>query len=656
MPVIITTGEATGDYGDLINKDYDYEYPKGLDLKPGSPLHKKIVSIVLDKARNSKNTIEKQYNSWNLIDEKLTAYIPTTDKEKKVRDADRRKPISIVVPYSFAILETMVSYMVSAFLPEPIFRYEGSSPEDIVGAILLEKKITLDCNRTKVPLTLHTMFRDAGAYGIGIVAPDWTVKRGQKTVKKELQNGFYDTFGEFQSMGTDLERETIDAVLFEGNSLRNIDPYRYFPDPNVPVHDIQRGEFVGWLDDTNLMDLLEVELTDKDFFNVRFLHHVQNRRSSIYSADASRRMEKVGGDWRNQGSALTKPVDLINMYIKLIPSRWGLGDSDYPEKWLFTVASDTVVIRAKPLGLNHNMFPVAVCAPDFDGYSPIAVGRSELVQGMQEVLDWLFNSHIANVRKAINDMIIVDPYLVNINDMKDPGPGKLIRLRRPAWGRGVDKVAQQLQVNDITQMNIQDAMLVMKYMQQIFGTDNPMMGALRSGGPDRLTAKEFQGTAAGAVSRLERIAKVIGLQAMQDIGYMFAYHTQQLMSEEVWVNSTGRWTQDVLNELKPERGRVKISPWDILVDYDLLVRDGSVPGGNFSNVWVQIFKIIMSTPELAGRFDIMRIFKHIARNIGAKNVEEFEIKEPIAPINASVVPDAQAAAQAQVGNIVPIGT
>ena len=39
-------------------------------------------------------------------------------------------------------------------------------------------------------------------------------------------------------------------------------------------------------------------------------------------------------------------------------------------------------------------------------------------------------------------MLVVDPYLVNINDLKDPQPGKLIRLRRPAWGRGVDKVVQ----------------------------------------------------------------------------------------------------------------------------------------------------------------------------------------------------------------------
>jgi hypothetical protein len=89
------------------------------------------------------------------------------------------------------------------------------------------------------------------------------------------------------------------------------------------------------------------------------------------------------------------------------------------------------------------------------------------------------------------------------------------------------------------------------------------------------------------------------------------------------------------------------------VDYDLLVRDGSIPGGNFSGVWSQLFKTIMSSPELAGRFNVMGIFKYIARNLGAKNVDDFELKQ-IPQTQAQVLPDEQVAAQAQAGNIAPV--
>jgi len=177
-----------------------------------------------------------------------------------------------------------------------------------------------------------------------------------------------------------------------------------------------------------------------------------------------------------------------------------------------------------------------------------------------------------------------------------------------------------------------------------------MMGAMRQGGPERLSKAEFQGTQFGQLSRLGRMARIIGLQAMQDIGYMFAAHTQQLMTEEQYVKITGRWQNVLLkefgaNSVKRDRGRMKVTPFDVLVNYDLKVRDGSIPGGNYSDVWLRMFEIITKTPELMQQFDVSRIFMHIARNNGAKDVQEF--------VRTKVVPDEVAQLEAQKGNIVP---
>ena len=277
----------------------------------------------------------------------------------------------------------------------------------------------------------------------------------------------------------------------------------------------------------------------------------------------------------------------------------------------------------------------------------------EMLYGMQEILDFLLNSHIANVRKAINDMIIVDPYLLNLNDIKKPKYGALIRLRRPAWGRGVEKVAQQLVVTDITQHNVADGNFVMNFMDQLMGADESMRGSMRKSGPERLTKSEFQGTRAGAMTRFERVARLIGIQGMQDIGYMFAYHTQQFMSQSTYVKTVGRWQEVLEKEFGISGQRMKVSPFDLLIDYDTIVRDGTVPGGNFSEGWLELFRIVGGDPQLAQKFDIVRIFKHIARNMGAKNVDEFEHKH-IPNMNAQVMPDAQVAAQAQQGNLIPM--
>jgi len=50
-------------------------------------------------------------------------------------------------------------------------------------------------------------------------------------------------------------------------------------------------------------------------------------------------------------------------------------------------------------------------------------------------------------------------------------------------------------------------------------------------------------------------------------------------------------------------------------------------------------------PELQQKFDLIRIFKHIIRNNGAKNTEEF--------IKVKQLPDEQVAQQVQSGNLVP---
>ena len=296
---------------------------------------------------------------------------------------------------------------------------------------------------------------------------------------------------------------------------------------------------------------------------------------------------------------------------------------------------------------------MAVASPEFDGYSITPIGRVEVLSGLQTTLDFLFNNHVANLRKAVNDMLVVDPYLVNINDLKDPEPGKLIRLRRPAWGRGVDKVVQQLQVNDITRNNIGDSGYITQWMDRISGADQSMQGALRTGGPERLTKGEFQGTRGSAISRLQRIAMIIGMQYMQDIGTMFAVHTQQYMTEETSVKIIGRYSEQLKKQFGPNAQRAPASPFDLAVGYDLIVRDGSIPGGNFSEAWLEMFKVIGTTPELAQQFDITRIFMYIAQQLGAKNVEDF--RRNVNQVQGQTMPDEQVDREAQAGNLVPIG-
>lgn len=634
------------------SEDAGYKYPKDLDLRPASQEHQRLLKEVYTRALESSREMSKRYDSWRKVDKTLTAYVKLDETEEHIKSVDDRKPVSIVVPYSYATLETILTYFVTAFLENPIFRYEGSGPEDIVGAILLEKVIEQQTMQFKTALNLHTMFRDSLSYGMGVVTPTWDRKWGWKAVLQD--QGFMSAlFGRFMNTGKVRGRE--ETILFEGNRLKNIDPYSYLPDPNVPIHEVQQGEYVGWIEQTNYMKLIELEKNDSDIFNVKYLKGIGSGGRSQFNKTKSDsgRSERYGNNSAYGSDMATNPIDVVWMYWTLIPKDQKLGSSEYPEKWLLGLAADKVLICAKPLSLNHNMYPVAVCAPDFDGYSATPVSRLELMYGMQEALDWLFNSHVSNVRKAINDMLIVDPSLINMADLEDPKPGKLIRMRRSAWGRGVENAVKQLQVNDITRTHIQDAASIIEYMQRTSAATDSVSGMIRKSG-ERVTAQESKSTTQNALSRLTKSAKIASLQAMQDIGYMFAVHTQQLMSKDTYVKASGTWAE-VLRKEYGEQSRLHVTPFDLIVDYDVVVKDGSTAVGGDTEGWIEIFRIMSQQPQMYTNFDMVRIFKHIARIMGAKDINEFILQQgPVPPVQMSVNSTQNIEKGVQQGNMVPI--
>jgi hypothetical protein len=281
----------------------------------------------------------------------------------------------------------------------------------------------------------------------------------------------------------------------------------------------------------------------------------------------------------------------------------------------------------------------------------------EILNGMQTVLDFMFNSHVTNVRKAINDMLIVDPSLINMKDLENPEPGKLIKMNRSAWGRGIDNAVKQLKVEDITRNNIGDASVIIDMMKAVSGSVDAVSG-LRRKTSERVTAEEVKGDRFGGLSRLEKLAKICSWMALQDLGYMLASQTQQLMSQDTYVKTLGEWQDVLMQEYGITDPRKLVTPMDILIPYDVMTRDGSVPGGNFADIWTQILPQVINPEELYARMDGVRIMKHVMRSLGAKDVNQFDRKQPQAQqpkIQTNVQPDEDVLRQAEAGNVIPIG-
>lgn len=647
MPITLPSSSSQSQVssGDIASADFDYTYPRDLDLRPDSELHKEIIEKLLQNAQEAHDSISQRYPTWREIQKTLTVFVSEGTKKEALDSGDQTVPV--IIPSSYAILETILTFMVAAFIQEPVFRYDPVGPEDVLGAKLLELMIQTQVEKAKMGLNLHTQWRDGLAYGIGPVAPFWDVKHGRKRVVSTNLN---------ETTGLEEEDITVEeTTLYEGNALNNIDPFLYLPDPNVAAQDIQKARFVGWISRDNKLSLLSEEIeNDGGLFNVRFLKFITGQsRFTSGSRDAEDRAA-TNSPHTEYRTTMDSPVDLLVQYVTLIPEDWDLGKGQKPEKWRFMVAGDSIIISAQPLDLDHNMYPVGVVAPDYDGYSASPISRIEVSLGMQNIVDWLFNSHIANVRKAVNDMLVVDPSLINMNDLRKPGPGKIIRTRRANWGKGVQNAVEQLKITDITQRNMADIQFILSQLKEDTSAVDVISGVVRGGG-ERRSATEFRDARTSALSKVSKTAIVMALQSMQDLGLMFASQTQQLMTEPMKVRLTGRWEDDLRQEYG-DQNNVLVDPRDIMVDTDIVVKSGTVPGSEPADLWIQLLQTIGGSPELASGFDVTRVMMHIARQLGATNARDF-LRSPGqqgAQLQPQVESTVNVLDQVQNGNIVPI--
>jgi hypothetical protein len=649
MPIpMISFGQRLGQRTKMpmSSVNYRYKYPHKLDLNPKSEQHKKILGYVLDRAWVGRQALSQRFDSWRQIDKIGRVYIRPDDSEVKVKLGDPRKPVSLVIPTLVAVRDTLLTYLMAVNMTAPFFRYKGTGPEDTVGAYLLERMVDLQFRRFKNGVNIYHQWRDDITYGLGATAISWSSKFGRKTriVRRPRQ----DTRA-FLGFDPGFVREKISfkEKLFEGNEIINIDPYMLILDPNTSASNFQRGEFVGWIERTNLQDMMSRELEDRSIFNGKFLRHIDGR-SVFYDIDQSDRVPFTPDMYDDT----VNPVDNVVLYCKVIPQDLDLGNSLRPEMWLFQVSGDSMVTMAERVTLDHGEFPVSISCTATDGYSLSPTSRLELCYPMQETLNWFINTKITGARRSINGSLIVDPQMVNMADVYKPTPWKIIKLRQSMFNRDVRSAIHQLDAPDVTQAYVNDAAVFMDLIHRVSGAVDSLQGVFRKGSQD-VSATEAADLHSGALSRLNTIATLINLTSHWDMGLKFASHTQQFAELGEYVElTTGDLSKDLVEAFGSQRHRF-VDPEDILVDYDVVVNTSPMNSVDTVRVLSEMFTQAANNPVLAQKFDLPRMFTVLAQMAGFPNVTDFLING--GNVETQVAEPETVLSELDRGNIVPLG-
>jgi hypothetical protein len=266
-------------------------------------------------------------------------------------------------------------------------------------------------------------------------------------------------------------------------------------------------------------------------------------------------------------------------------------------------------------------------------------------------MDFFVNQLVANQKKVGNDMLVADPSLIHVPSLEDPEPGRVILIAEEAWGlpNVVNTAVAQLKYYETTGQNLSYVGFLQDTTQRVTGTAENLQGIIQPGG-ERRTATEVSGARQSALSRLQKAVRLGAVQSMYDLGLMLASNTQQFMTMSRYIRIAGRYEQQIRQEYGITDSHILVDPAVLNVNLDLIPRNGAIPGGTNVEAFIQWFQMLSANPATAGQLDVLRASRHIARELGAGNVDEF-IRPAI-----NVMPDNRLTNEVQAGNLVPTDT
>lgn len=604
-------------------------------LGPESEKNKQVLSKLNAMFTFSQSKMKNHYSRWNLNELKVQAYVPMQDYDRIVDVCRNRnnlppEPISVVVPYTYATLHAAATFMSSVLLGRkpvfPLMAVRGTMV-DIARNMELALQSNLDASRGQEALWQHIW--DSLIYSFSCNRNAWEERTGQA----------------IRWIGG--KREMTTETTFAGNVLSCIDPYRFFPDPRVPIHECNvKGDFIF-----TEMELSELVLKDMEAQGLlKWVKEGLQKagRETFNNVKDSQRRIKIGGEGMEiaAGGNVTAFRTLREGTVRLVPKDWGLGTSTNSELWKFTWLGTVQVLQAEPLGMVHGMHPYSATEPTSLGHDFMSLSMADMIGTFQDIISWLVTSRMENVRASINNQFVADPARVDVNDIRSSAIGRVIRLKQAAMGLPINDAIRQLIVQDVTQGHLADLQTMRVLADTITGVNDNLRGIQTAGG--RRSATEARIAMQSGASRLSSLAIRVSSQSFQPMVLQMISNIQQFMPDEMWVETTGDDGQQISSALSPDR---------LCGSFNFQISDGSLPYDKTAmvEVWKEIMFGIAQDPELRAGWDLNKIFEYTAELGGAKNISSFKKQQMALPAPAGAMADPAAAGMAPVGAAMPAG-
>jgi hypothetical protein len=592
--------------------------------------HETLLDKVKSLVKMSRSKMSEFYGDWDL-QERVYRGETAADLDDRKQEL-KGKPVKMVVPNTFAQVMTFASFLFLMYNQNrTFFELQPSGDEDFGRKQSdSEKLLDRDLRHNEWNTRLFQHLLDVARFGTGILESSWTEKKARVKVQSEPTKLILPDGSESEIAGG---MEWKEFMKFEGNSVRNISPYRFFPDTRHAMVDFQKGEFCAVEEEYSLHALRDLEASGEvaavDMIEKFGKNFATDRGGSTYGVLGTD--DKLRNDFSQDKSSSLVMVTKVQIWLvpnkfEVGPDEKKLGEEDFPVLYHIWYANDNRVIRCEPCGWWHNEFSWTVAQFTPDMHRTLTMGLADLIYRLQDVISWYVNSHITSVRRVIGNRLLVDPKVVDTKTLDGEGD---IYLRK-GMSVPLDRALKQLDVRDVTAGHMADADILGRLMETVTGVNGNAMGQYNSG---RRSAQEARVVTAGAAGRMKMHGQLIWESSLGRLGRLMHSNLRQSLSFESFSRAVGTGTAVPATGMTPEQdvmmrfANFKGTPEEVVCGDDFFVFDSTLASekGFIAQSLQELLVSIMGNPQIATMMDISpkAMLEEIQFLRGAGNVSRF---------------------------------
>ena len=374
------------------------------------------------------------------------------------------------IPIAFYTIETITPRLCASL---PSAKVNPVGPEDVHPAELMEELLTWAGDKSELFPEMVKAVKSSLLYGTGILKTGYVEKKGfniteepvmeqttmsvatgdvdidGKPMMQEVPGEPQPVMGEDGKPVTQTVRE--EYLTYAGPEAKSVDLEHFFPDPMGD--DVQSCRYVVhrvYRDAAHIkakIDSGEYRVPDPE----RWRMFLDNRTTNA-ALDRLAEIER-GADYSEEGDGKD--------YFPLLEY--------WTKDFVVTIAGERgegILLRAIRNPFGHGEIPFIRIVDHIVPNEFFGIGEMEPLEGLQEVLNQIWNSRIDNVKLTLNKMFaVVADYLMDPNELV-VRPGGVVRMRE---GLPLEQVFKEMDFGEVTASSYTEAQEIEREAEKATG-------------------------------------------------------------------------------------------------------------------------------------------------------------------------------------------